>query len=233
MGSLPPELQHFLTRVSVLMAVDVESAMLVDDRPAEAVAASIRESERLGLLTRPDSDSPHRFHHLVREFLMARLAGRDRRAGGSSAAPVHRRPCPRHRLVRGRLALPDGRRPRRMLIGGGRCARRDHRVRACSTRCGHSSSQRPATPRAPAALILRARVCAWRAAMSTRRPTVGSTRAVEQAGDGPLPRDCPPNRRSPPSGSVGMDEETVELASAALDAALTRNPAKHRPGQSR
>src|SRR4029079_4488017 len=56
MGSLPPELQHFLTRVSVLMAVDVPSAMLVDDRPEAAIQASIRESERLGLLTRPDRE---------------------------------------------------------------------------------------------------------------------------------------------------------------------------------
>lgn len=73
MGTLPPELQHFLTRVSVLRAVDVEMATLVDDRPAEAIAAAIRECERLGLLTRPDRESPHRFHHLVREFLMSRL----------------------------------------------------------------------------------------------------------------------------------------------------------------
>src|SRR4051812_706362 len=73
MGSLSPELQHFLTRVSVLLAAAAQPAMLVAGRPAAAVEESIRESERLGLLTRPDSSSPHRFPPLVREYLLARL----------------------------------------------------------------------------------------------------------------------------------------------------------------
>jgi DNA-binding SARP family transcriptional activator len=73
LAGLPPELQRFLMRVSVLTAVDVETAMLVDDRPAEEVAATIRHCENLGLLTRPDRESPHRFHPLVREFLVTRL----------------------------------------------------------------------------------------------------------------------------------------------------------------
>jgi len=73
LSSLPRELQHFLTRVALLTSVDVASATLVDDRPPEAVAASIAASERLGLLARPDRTSPHRFHPLVREFLEAHL----------------------------------------------------------------------------------------------------------------------------------------------------------------
>ena len=87
MGSLPPDLAHFLTRVSVLMAVDVDTAMLVDERPADAIAASIRESERLGLLSRPDRESPHRFHHLVREFLVARLTAE---IGDAAVRDLHR-----------------------------------------------------------------------------------------------------------------------------------------------
>jgi DNA-binding SARP family transcriptional activator len=73
LATLPAELQHFLARAALLTAVDVPAAMLVDDRPADAVAAWIAESERLGLLTRPDRVSAHRFHPLVREFLEARL----------------------------------------------------------------------------------------------------------------------------------------------------------------
>ncbi len=87
LATLPAELQHFLTRVAVLMAVDVETAMLVDERSAEAVAASIRESDRLGLLSRPDRESPHRFHPLVRDFLVARLTAE---IGEEAVRELHR-----------------------------------------------------------------------------------------------------------------------------------------------
>ncbi len=87
LATLPPELQHFLTRVAVLTAVDVEMAMLVDERSAEAVAASIRESDRLGLLSRPDRESPHRFHPLVRDFLVARLTAE---IGKEAVRELHR-----------------------------------------------------------------------------------------------------------------------------------------------
>jgi DNA-binding SARP family transcriptional activator len=73
LATLSPDLQHFLTRVALLMSVDVERARLVHDRPAEDIAAALAECERLGLLTRPDRESPHRFHPLVREFLVAHL----------------------------------------------------------------------------------------------------------------------------------------------------------------
>ena len=87
LATLPAELQHFLTRVAVLTAVDVETAMLVDERSAEAVAASIRESDRLGLLSRPDRESPHRFHPLVRDFLVARLTAE---IGEEAVRELHR-----------------------------------------------------------------------------------------------------------------------------------------------
>ncbi|HYO42570.1 MAG TPA: BTAD domain-containing putative transcriptional regulator [Candidatus Limnocylindrales bacterium] len=82
-----PELQHFLPRVALLTAVDVSAAMLVDDRPADEVAASIAESERLGLLTRPDRQSAHRFHPLVREFLEAHLTAE---VGREAVRDLHR-----------------------------------------------------------------------------------------------------------------------------------------------
>ncbi|HEY3414850.1 MAG TPA: BTAD domain-containing putative transcriptional regulator, partial [Armatimonadota bacterium] len=71
--TLSPSLQRFLTRVSVLVAVDAETGALVDGRPAADLAPLITEAETLGLLTRPDRESPHRFHPLVRDFLVARL----------------------------------------------------------------------------------------------------------------------------------------------------------------
>ncbi len=73
LAGLPTELQHFLTRAAVLTAVDPETAVLVDERPLDDVVALIRHCESLGLLNRPDRESPHRFHPLVREFLVARL----------------------------------------------------------------------------------------------------------------------------------------------------------------
>ena len=87
LAGLRPELAWFLTRVSILMAVDVESAMLVDDRPADDLAESIRECERLGLLSRPDRESPHRFHPLVREFLVTRLT---EEIGAAAVRDLHR-----------------------------------------------------------------------------------------------------------------------------------------------
>ena len=73
LASLSPELQSFLKRVALLTGVDVASAVLASDLDAAHVTAAIAECERLGLLTRPDRESPHRFHPLVREFLVARL----------------------------------------------------------------------------------------------------------------------------------------------------------------
>jgi ATP/maltotriose-dependent transcriptional regulator MalT/DNA-binding SARP family transcriptional activator len=88
LASLSPELQHFLSRVALLTGVDLASAMLVDDRPADEVAASITLCERLGLLTRPDRESPHHFHALVQEFLVARLTDE---IGADRVSEMHRR----------------------------------------------------------------------------------------------------------------------------------------------
>ena len=71
--TLSPSQQRFLTRVSVLVSVDAETGSLVDGRPPAELAPLITEAETLGLLTRPDRESPHRFHPLVRDFLVARL----------------------------------------------------------------------------------------------------------------------------------------------------------------
>ena len=87
LAGLPPDLQRFLMRVSVLTAVDVGTAVLVDDRPADDVAATILHCETLGLLTRPDRESPHRFHPLVREFLVTRLA---LEIGAAAVRDLHR-----------------------------------------------------------------------------------------------------------------------------------------------
>ncbi|MEW6225827.1 MAG: BTAD domain-containing putative transcriptional regulator [Chloroflexota bacterium] len=72
-ATLSAELRAFLTRASLLDWVDVEPAALVDDRGPSEIAALIRQAEELGLLGRPDSTAPHRFHPLVRDFLRGRL----------------------------------------------------------------------------------------------------------------------------------------------------------------
>jgi DNA-binding SARP family transcriptional activator len=86
--SLPRELQEFLDRVSVLAVVDAAAASLVDDRSADEIVESIADAERLGLLTRPDPEAPHRFHPLVREFLAARL---EATIGRAAVEELHRR----------------------------------------------------------------------------------------------------------------------------------------------
>lgn len=73
LADLPSELHAFLTRVSILIAVDVDGAVLVTSNDPADVAKSIAWAEQLGLLLRPDRGQPHRFHPLVRAFLMGRL----------------------------------------------------------------------------------------------------------------------------------------------------------------
>ena len=158
LATLPAELQHFLTRVAVLTAVDVETAMLVDERSAEAVAASIRESDRLGLLSRPDRESPHRFHPLVRDFLVARLTaeiGEEAVQGAPSDARCSTR---RPRLACVCMAFHDG-------SGGTRGALRSlTRLSMKSSRPGASSDVKPflvvegGDPFRPIALVLRSKI---------------------------------------------------------------------------
>jgi ATP/maltotriose-dependent transcriptional regulator MalT/DNA-binding SARP family transcriptional activator len=72
-ASLDRGLHAFLVRVSVLTWVDVETARLVVEASTGSVTNAIHEAERLGLLSRPDRESPHRFHPLVRAFLQSQL----------------------------------------------------------------------------------------------------------------------------------------------------------------
>ena len=72
-STLPTDLQAFLTRVSVLEQVDDRSAVIVGARDPANTVTLLHEAERLGLLVRPDTAVAHRFHPLVREFLLARL----------------------------------------------------------------------------------------------------------------------------------------------------------------
>ena len=86
-AALDPTLEHFLTWASVLTAIDARGASLVDATPNQPAWEAIREAERLGLLSRPDSESPHQFHPLVREFLASRLLSR---IGVDAVKSLHR-----------------------------------------------------------------------------------------------------------------------------------------------
>ncbi len=87
-SGLPPSLRAFLTRVSVLTWVDVPTARLVFEAEPSEIAAAIEEAEQLGLLTRPDRDTAHRFHPLVRAFLLSELAAA---VGATEVLKIHER----------------------------------------------------------------------------------------------------------------------------------------------
>ena len=72
-ASLPADLHAFLERASILTWVDTETAALVCEMDRSGILQAIRDAEGLGLLVQPDRDSPHRFHPLVRAFLLAQL----------------------------------------------------------------------------------------------------------------------------------------------------------------
>lgn len=72
-GSLPLEVQQFLMRTAILESVDPRAVPVVDPPSTNHVAERVARAETLGLLARPDFESPHRFHPLVRDFLQARL----------------------------------------------------------------------------------------------------------------------------------------------------------------
>src|SRR5829696_3556382 len=73
MARLQAPMKRFLTRVSVLVSVDAETGALVSDGLPAQAAALISDAEAIGLLSRPDRGAAHRFHPLVRDFLLARL----------------------------------------------------------------------------------------------------------------------------------------------------------------
>ncbi len=87
LASLPSDLTDFLMRASVLTTVDVASAISVGQVDDEHARRAIADAERLGLLTKPDRVSPHRFHPLVQEFLQTRLAAS---IGGQAVRDLHR-----------------------------------------------------------------------------------------------------------------------------------------------
>ena len=72
----------------MLTWVDVASAKLVVDGDVAQVARAMGEAEALGLLTQPDRESPHRFHPLVRAFLLSELAAR---IGDAEILKMHER----------------------------------------------------------------------------------------------------------------------------------------------
>jgi ATP/maltotriose-dependent transcriptional regulator MalT/DNA-binding SARP family transcriptional activator len=84
LDDLPLHLQEFLMRVSILADVSYRTVHLVDERDRRAIEASISEAEALGLLSRSGGSQSHRFHPLVRDFLVAKLessVGRDELRG--------------------------------------------------------------------------------------------------------------------------------------------------------
>jgi ATP/maltotriose-dependent transcriptional regulator MalT len=70
---LPPDVQEFLTRISILSRVTPRAAQLVDPREPALIEASILKAETLGFLQPSDRGLERRFHPLVRDFLFARL----------------------------------------------------------------------------------------------------------------------------------------------------------------
>ena len=88
LATLSPALQRFLTRASILVAVDPETGAVVNGSAPEDLVPLITEAEVLGLLTRPDREAPHRFHPLVQGFLAARLTNE---VGDDAVRALHRR----------------------------------------------------------------------------------------------------------------------------------------------
>src|SRR5438093_8590852 len=74
-GDLPPELQQFLMRTSLLETVDLKLGPVAAGISEEETRAMIEEGERHGLFGRggPSTSDVARTHPLVRDFLQARL----------------------------------------------------------------------------------------------------------------------------------------------------------------
>ncbi len=86
-AGLPPLLQTFLTRVSMLTAVAPETAAVIGAGSSDEIAGLIAEAEKVGLLSRPDRGQSHRFHPLVRDFLRSRL---EEQLGPDEITRLHR-----------------------------------------------------------------------------------------------------------------------------------------------
>ena len=88
-ASLATDLHAFLTRVSVLTWVDVAIGRAWYARWIRTeILQAIRDAEDLGLLAQPDRESPHRFHPLVRAFLLAQL---EAEIGENAVRAIHER----------------------------------------------------------------------------------------------------------------------------------------------
>jgi LuxR family maltose regulon positive regulatory protein len=74
-GDLPPALQDFLMRTSILETIDLELAAVAANVSPEDARESINGAEALGLLSRRSRQRRHqvRAHPLVRQFLRERL----------------------------------------------------------------------------------------------------------------------------------------------------------------
>ncbi|HKB27839.1 MAG TPA: hypothetical protein VKC59_02350, partial [Candidatus Limnocylindrales bacterium] len=89
-GDLPPPLQDFLMRTSLLETIDLDLGPVAADVAVATTRNLIDEGERLGLFGRRGALTRYqvRAHPLVREFLQARLA---RSAGPAGVIEIHRR----------------------------------------------------------------------------------------------------------------------------------------------
>src|SRR5438093_1752173 len=89
-GDLPPELQQFLMRTSLLETVDLKLGPVAAGISEEETRAMIEEGERHGLFGRggPSTSDVARTHPLVRDFLQARLA---RSLGGTGVRDINAR----------------------------------------------------------------------------------------------------------------------------------------------
>jgi LuxR family maltose regulon positive regulatory protein len=85
---LPDSLRGFLTHVSLLDHVAETTSALLSPNLDDDVGHLIQQAEELGLLTRPEPTSAHRFHPLVRRFLNERLK---RMVGDAGFAAMHLR----------------------------------------------------------------------------------------------------------------------------------------------
>ncbi|MER3417732.1 MAG: hypothetical protein C4343_01135, partial [Chloroflexota bacterium] len=88
-GVLEPNLQHFLMQTAALQRVEPELAAVAAERPIEEARQALDAASRAGLLPPPGKhERPQRFHPLVAEFLLTRLAAE---IGPDGVAAIHRR----------------------------------------------------------------------------------------------------------------------------------------------
>ena len=76
LDDLPPHLQEFLSRLSVLAEVNPRTIQLVDDREQSMLVRDLADAERLALLSRQGTGTSWRFHPLVRDFFAGSLEAR-------------------------------------------------------------------------------------------------------------------------------------------------------------